>query len=309
MVFYAPMSRIQPTAFEAAYFEFDRPDEETRPMLCFALYGKGGIGKSTTSANVALALSEMGLKVMLVGCDPKADSTKLLRGGARVETVLDLLRTHHRSELPLERMITKGVGGVLLVEAGGPRPGVGCAGRGIIAAFEALKARRAFEIHHPDVVIFDVLGDVVCGGFAMPIREGWAKNVFIVTSGETMALYAASNIAEAVETFTERGYAMLGGLILNRRDVPDELEKVKETAEKLGTRIVGDLPRSVLVQKADEAGEALLVTDPESDMAESYRTLARSILAICRENARAGLVGEGRRAFGIIPETESEYWS
>lgn len=303
------MSRIQPTAFEAAYFEFDRPDEETRPMLCFALYGKGGIGKSTTSANVALALSEMGLKVMLVGCDPKADSTKLLRGGARVETVLDLLRTRHRSELPLERMITKGVGGVLLVEAGGPRPGVGCAGRGIIAAFEALKARRAFEIHHPDVVIFDVLGDVVCGGFAMPIREGWAKNVFIVTSGETMALYAASNIAEAVETFTERGYAKLGGLILNRRDVPDELEKVKETAEKLGTRIVGDLPRSVLVQKADEAGEALLVTDPESDMAESYRTLARSILSICRENARAGLVGEGRRAFGIIPETESEYWS
>ena len=129
------MPPIQPTAFEAAYFEFDRPDEETRPMLCFALYGKGGIGKSTTSANVALALAEMGLKVMLVGCDPKADSTKLLRGGAQVETVLDLLRTHHRSELPLERMITKGVGGVLLVEAGGPRPGVGCAGRGIIAAF------------------------------------------------------------------------------------------------------------------------------------------------------------------------------
>ena len=303
------MPPIQPTAFEAAYFEFDRPDEETRPMLCFALYGKGGIGKSTTSANVALALAEMGLKVMLVGCDPKADSTKLLRGGAQVETVLDLLRTHHRSELPLERMITKGVGGVLLVEAGGPRPGVGCAGRGIIAAFEALKARRAFEIHRPDVVIFDVLGDVVCGGFAMPIREGWAKNVFIVTSGETMALYAASNIAEAVATFAERGYAKLGGLILNRRDVPDERAKVEEAAARLGTRIVGDLPRSVLVQKADEAGEALLITDPESDMAESYRALARSILAICRENARTGLVGEGRRAFGIIPETESEYWS
>ena len=196
-------------------------------MLCFALYGKGGIGKSTTSANVALALAESGLKVMLVGCDPKADSTKLLRGGAKVETVLDLLRTHHRSTLPLERMVTVGEGGVLLVEAGGPRPGVGCAGRGIIAAFEALKARRAFEVHRPDVVIFDVLGDVVCGGFAMPIREGWAKNVFIVTSGESMALYAATNIAEAVDTFAERGYAKLGGLILNRRDVPEEREKVE----------------------------------------------------------------------------------
>lgn len=276
-------------------------------MLCFALYGKGGIGKSTTSANVALALAESGLKVMLVGCDPKADSTKLLRGGAKVETVLDLLRTHHRSTLPLERMVTVGEGGVLLVEAGGPRPGVGCAGRGIIAAFEALKARRAFEVHRPDVVIFDVLGDVVCGGFAMPIREGWAKNVFIVTSGESMALYAAANIAEAVDTFAERGYAKLGGLILNRRDVPEEREKVEAAAAALKTTIVGDLPRSPLVQKADEAGRALLLTDPESDMAESYRALARSILVICRENARAGLVGEGRRAFGVIPETESDF--
>ena len=276
-------------------------------MLCFALYGKGGIGKSTTSANVALALAESGLKVMLVGCDPKADSTKLLRGGAKVETVLDLLRTHHRSTLPLERMVTVGEGGVLLVEAGGPRPGVGCAGRGIIAAFEALKARRAFEVHRPDVVIFDVLGDVVCGGFAMPIREGWAKNVFIVTSGESMALYAAANIAEAVDTFAERGYAKLGGLILNRRDVPEEREKVEAAAAALKTTIVGDLPRSPLVHKADEAGRALLLTDPESDMAESYRALARSILAICRENARAGLVGEGRRAFGVIPETESDF--
>ena len=301
------MSRAEPTAFEAAYFEFDRPGDEGKTMLCFALYGKGGIGKSTTSANVALALAEMGLKVMLVGCDPKADSTKLLRGGAKVETVLDLLRTHHRSTLPLERMVTEGEGGVLLVEAGGPRPGVGCAGRGIIAAFEALKARRAFEVHRPDVVIFDVLGDVVCGGFAMPIREGWAKNVFIVTSGESMALYAASNIAEAVDTFAERGYAKLGGLILNRRDVPEEFEKVEETAKRLKTRIIGDLPRSPLVQKADEAGRALLLTDPESSMAESYRKLARSILEICRENAREGLVGEGRRAFGIIPESESEF--
>ena len=301
------MSRTTPTAFEAAYFEFDRPEESARQMLCFALYGKGGIGKSTTSANVALALSAAGLKVMLVGCDPKADSTKLLRGGRPVETVLDLLRSTRRSELPLERMVAEGEGGVLLVEAGGPRPGVGCAGRGIIAAFEALKARRAFEIYRPDIVIFDVLGDVVCGGFAMPIREGWAKNVFIVTSGEGMALYAAKNIAQAVDTFAERGYAKLGGLILNRRDFPDERRKVEEAAAELHTEIVGDLPRSELVQRADEAGRALLLSDPQSPMAEAYRKLAQSILEICRQNAAAGLSGAGRRAFGIIPEAESDF--
>ncbi len=301
------MSRVQPTAFESAYFEFDRPETDGAEMLCLAFYGKGGIGKSTTAANVALALAETGLRVMLVGCDPKSDSTRLLRKGRPVETVLDLLRSAHRSKIPLERMVSEGEGGVLCVEAGGPRPGVGCAGRGIIAAFEALKARRAFETLRPDVVIFDVLGDVVCGGFAMPIREGWARNVFIVTSGESMALYAASNIAQAVDTFAERGYARLGGLVLNRRDVPGEREKVEEAARALRTRIVGDLPRSELVQRSDEAGEALLLACPESAMAAAYRRLAGSILEICRENARAGLKGPGQRAFGVIPETESDF--
>lgn len=275
------MAKQEPTAFETTFFEFDRPPIADHPMTCFALYGKGGIGKSTTAANVALALAESGKTVMLVGCDPKADSTALLRGGEPIVTVLSLLRTKHKSELCLEDMVRRGKGGVLCVEAGGPRPGVGCAGRGIIAAFEALKTCRAFEVYKPDVVIFDVLGDVVCGGFAMPIRDGWAKNIFIVTSGENMAVHAAANIAVAVETFAERGYAHLGGLILNCRDVPNETAKVQELADDLKTKIIGTLPRSETVQKADEQGLTVLEAEPQSDMAERYRRLAAAILAAC----------------------------
>ncbi|MGN1209496.1 MAG: AAA family ATPase, partial [Duodenibacillus sp.] len=239
------------------------------------------IGKSTTSANVALALAESGKKVMLIGCDPKADSTSLLRAGKPVQTVLELLRTRHKSQLGLEEMVTEGTGGVLCVEAGGPKPGVGCAGRGIIAALEALKTHNAFEVYKPDVVIFDVLGDVVCGGFAMPIRDGWAKNIFIVTSGENMALHAAANIAVAVETFAERGYARLGGLIVNRRDVPRELEKVQELAGDVHTSVVGILPRSEEVLRADEAGVTVIEAFPEGTMAAEYRKLAAALLAAC----------------------------
>ena len=275
------MAQTSPTVFEATFFEFDRPPVSSHPMTCFALYGKGGIGKSTTAANIALALAESGKTVMLVGCDPKADSTALLRGGKPVETVLSLLRTRHKSQLRLEEMVTPGRGGVLCVEAGGPKPGVGCAGRGIIAALEALKTQNAFEVYKPDVVIFDVLGDVVCGGFAMPIRDGWAKNIFIVTSGENMAIHAAANIAVAVDTFAERGYARLGGLILNCRDVPRELEKVEELAGDIHTRIVGILPRSEEVQKADEAGVTVMEAAPEGSMAEEYRRLAKAVLAAC----------------------------
>lgn len=281
--------KSMPTAdsptLETVFFDYDRKPLSRHPMTCFAIYGKGGIGKSTTAANVALALAQSGKRVMLIGCDPKADSTALLRGDAKIDTVLSLLRTRHKSQLKLEEMVTEGKGGVLCVEAGGPRPGVGCAGRGIIAAFEALKAQDAFNVYRPDVVIFDVLGDVVCGGFAMPIRDGWAKNVFIVTSGENMAIHAAANIAMAVDTYAERGYARLGGLILNCRDVPREVEKVEELADDLKTKIVGRLPRSEVVQTADELGFTVLEHAPESEMAQHYRTLAQSLLDACAEPA------------------------
>lgn len=251
-------------------------------MIKIAVYGKGGIGKSTTISNVAAALAKQGLTVMQIGCDPKADSTVLLRHGEKMETVLDLVRTK-KNDFELSDMIKVGFGGVLCVEAGGPAPGMGCAGRGIIAALEKLKEKGAYETYQPDVIIYDVLGDVVCGGFSMPMRGGYADKVFVLTSGENMAIHAAANIAMAVENFKNRGYAKLGGLILNRRNVKREEEKVQELAEDIHTEIIGRLSHSELVPDAEEQKKTVLEAWPDSDMAQEYRTLADTILKICRE--------------------------
>ncbi|MBQ9881659.1 MAG: AAA family ATPase [Synergistes sp.] len=251
-------------------------------MIKIAIYGKGGIGKSTTASNIAVAFAEQGMKVMQIGCDPKADSTVNLRGGKKIPTVLELIRSRGAA-LTLEELVTPGYAGVLCVEAGGPAPGLGCAGRGIIAAIEKLKEKKAFEIYRPDAVIYDVLGDVVCGGFAMPIREGYAEKVFVVTSGENMAIHAAANIAEAVSNFRSRGYAALGGIILNRRNVPREDEKVAELASDVGSKIVGSLNFSSVVQQAEELSRTVLEAFPESETAAEYRKLASGVLAACGE--------------------------
>ena len=251
-------------------------------MIKIAIYGKGGIGKSTTASNIAVAFAEQGMKVMQIGCDPKADSTVNLRGGKKIPTVLELIRSRGAA-LTLEELVTPGYAGVLCVEAGGPAPGLGCAGRGIIAAIEKLKEKKAFDIYRPDAVIYDVLGDVVCGGFAMPIREGYAEKVFVVTSGENMAIHAAANIAEAVSNFRSRGYAALGGIILNRRNVPREDEKVAELASDVGSKIVGSLNFSSVVQQAEELSRTVLEAFPESETAAEYRKLASGVLAACGE--------------------------
>lgn len=247
-------------------------------MIKLAVYGKGGIGKSTTVSNVSAALAEKGLRVMQIGCDPKADSTVLLHGGKPCGTVLDLVRSRG-DDFSLDEMLVTGYAGVVCVEAGGPTPGLGCAGRGIIAALEKLEQKGAYETCRPDVVIYDVLGDVVCGGFSMPMRPGYAQKVFILTSGENMAIHAAANIAVAVENFAGRGYASLGGLILNRRNVPNEDEKAAELAADVRTRIVGTLDRSETVQAAEELGKTVIEAFPESEMAAQYRTLADRLLA------------------------------
>lgn len=252
-------------------------------MIRIAVYGKGGIGKSTTVSNMAAALAEKGMKVMQIGCDPKADSTILLRHGKKISTVLDLYN-EKRQDLKLEDMTTIGYGGVVCVEAGGPTPGLGCAGRGIITALEKLQETGAYESYKPDIVFYDVLGDVVCGGFSMPMRGGYADKVFIITSGENMAIHAGANIAMAVENFRNRGYATLGGIILNRRNVPREEEKVQELAEDFHTDIVGTLSRSALVLEAEEQGKTVLEAFPDSEMAEEYRTLAAQILKACGED-------------------------
>ena len=252
-------------------------------MIKIAVYGKGGIGKSTTVSNVATALAELGLTVMQIGCDPKADSTIQLRHGEAVPTVLDLYN-EKKQALQLEDMIRIGYNGVICVEAGGPTPGLGCAGRGIITALEKLKELGAYDVYKPDVVIYDVLGDVVCGGFSMPMRNGYADKVFIITSGENMAIHAAANIAMAVDNFKNRGYAELGGFILNRRDVPREEEKVEELAEDFRTSVIGTLSHSEQVPMSEEQKKTLMECYPDSDMAEEYRTLAKQMYAICRED-------------------------
>lgn len=251
-------------------------------MLKIAIYGKGGIGKSTISSNLSVALAKKGYKVMQIGCDPKADSTIQLHEGKGVASILDIIRAKG-DKAGLEELVTEGCEGVLCAEAGGPTPGMGCAGRGIITAFEALEERHAFDIYRPDVVIYDVLGDVVCGGFAMPIREGYADKVFIVTSGENMAIYAAANIACAVKAFEARGYAGLGGLILNRRGVKREQEKAEELARDMGTDIIASLDFSPLVGEAEELGKTVMEVFPDSDVAGEYRKLADAVLAVSRE--------------------------
>lgn len=246
-------------------------------MKKLAIYGKGGIGKSTTVSNVAAALAEKGCKVMQIGCDPKADSTITLRHGQPLTTVLELVRGGNLGP-KLEDMVLEGYGGVLCVEAGGPTPGLGCAGRGIIAALEKLEAAGAYEVYRPDVVLYDVLGDVVCGGFTMPMRSGYADAVYILTSGENMAIHAAANIASAVERFQGRGYAKLGGFLLNRRNVKREEEKAEELAEDFHSKILYRLPHCDLVPEAEEQSKTVLEAYPNSQMAAEYRALAQVLM-------------------------------
>ena len=246
-------------------------------MIKIAVYGKGGIGKSTTVSNVAAALAEKELKVMQIGCDPKADSTMQLRHGEAVPTVLELVN-QRKNDFELEDMVRIGFGGVVCVEAGGPTPGMGCAGRGIITALEKLKEKGAYEVYQPDVVLYDVLGDVVCGGFAAPIREGYAEKVLIVTSGEKMALYAANNISSAVRNFEDRSYARVFGIVLNHRNVENETEKVQAFAQKSNIPIVGEIPRSDEIIRWEDQGKTVIEGNAKSEISRRFFDLAEMLL-------------------------------
>ena len=247
-------------------------------MRKLAIYGKGGIGKSTTTSNLSAALSMLGLKVMQIGCDPKADSTKNLMGGNFIPTVLEVMNKKG-DNITLEDIVFEGFNGVLCVEPGGPTPGVGCAGRGIIAAFEKLAELNAFEVYQPDIVIYDVLGDVVCGGFSMPIRNGYADEVYIVTSGEMMSMYAASNISTAVNQFKNRGYASLKGLILNAKNVENEYELVQKLATEINSSIYHYIPRDKVVQLSENDGKTVIEKESSCEMANVYLELAKKIIA------------------------------
>lgn len=247
-------------------------------MLKIAIYGKGGIGKSTVTSNLAAAFAAMGKRVIQIGCDPKADSTINLLGGKPVEPVMNFMRRTDRDPETLEEISRQGFGGVLCIETGGPTPGLGCAGRGIIATFQLLEDLRLFETWKPDVVLYDVLGDVVCGGFAAPIREGYAEKVLIVTSGEKMALYAANNISSAVRNFEDRSYARVFGIVLNHRNVENEMEKVQAFSEKIGVPIVGEVPRSDEIIRWEDQGKTVIEGNPDSEISKCFFDLAELLL-------------------------------
>jgi len=246
-------------------------------MRQIAIYGKGGIGKSTTTQNLVAGLAAMGKKIMIVGCDPKADSTRLILHAKAQNTVMDLVRELGTVEdLEIDSVMKIGYEGVKCVESGGPEPGVGCAGRGVITAINFLEENGAYT---PDLdfVFYDVLGDVVCGGFAMPIREGKAEEIYIVCSGEMMAMYAANNISKGILKYATSGKVRLAGLICNARKTDKEFELVTALAEKLGTQMIHFVPRDNQVQRAEMRRMTVIEYSPEHPQAQEYRTLAQKI--------------------------------
>ncbi|MCL4460612.1 MAG: nitrogenase iron protein [Nitrospirae bacterium] len=245
-------------------------------MRQIAFYGKGGIGKSTTSQNTLAALSEMGKKILIVGCDPKADSTRLILHAKAQNTVLSLAAEAGTVEdLEIEDVMKTGFRDIRCVESGGPEPGVGCAGRGVITSINFLEENGAYD--GVDYVSYDVLGDVVCGGFAMPIRENKAQEIYIVTSGEMMAMYAANNIAKGILKYANSGGVRLGGLVCNERQTDREYELIEALAKRLNTQLIHFVPRNNVVQHAELRRMTVLEFAPESSQAEEYRQLARKV--------------------------------
>jgi nitrogenase iron protein NifH len=250
-----------------------------------AFYGKGGIGKSTTSQNTLAALAEMGQKILIVGCDPKADSTRLILHAKAQNSILSLAAEKGTIEdIELEEVMKYGYQKIRCVESGGPEPGVGCAGRGVITAINFLEENGAYE--NLDYVSYDVLGDVVCGGFAMPIRENKAQEIYIVMSGEMMAMYAANNISKGILKYANSGGVRLGGLICNERQTDKELDLAENMAKKLGSKLIYFVPRDNVVQHAELRRMTVIEYAPDSEQAGHYRNLAKAI----HENAGQGVI-------------------
>lgn len=253
-------------------------------MRQIAIYGKGGIGKSTVSSNLSMALRERGLEVMQVGCDPKRDSTRSLTGGRMIPTVLETLRDllrvgRDQNAIMLQDIVFLGDRGVRCVESGGPEPGVGCAGRGVLTALQILKDLKAFDTYKVDVVLYDILGDVVCGGFAQPIREGFAQEIYLLCSGSFMSLYAANNIAKGIRRLARRGDTGLAGVICNSSgEEAFEKSMLSEFAQMLGSRLIAAIPRSSVIQSCEVEGQTVLQHSPQSVEADVFRGLAQRVL-------------------------------
>ncbi len=257
-------------------------------MRQIAFYGKGGIGKSTIGSNIVAALSDSGLSVLMIGCDPKSDCTRNLTGEVQIPTILDVSRDKgierlgleelvEGKEIKLDEVVHKGYGGVHCAECGGPRPGFGCAGRGVIVAIDLLNKLNVFEELKPDIVLYDVLGDVVCGGFAMPLRRGLADEVYIVTSADYLALYAANNISKGISEFANKGGSPLGGIIYNVRGMLDEADVVYDFAEKIGSHVIGHIPNAHEIAEAEIDGNTVIEYDGNTEIASLFRELAVKI--------------------------------
>ena len=243
-----------------------------------AIYGKGGIGKSTTTQNTAAAMAHFhGKKIFIHGCDPKADSTRLILGGKPQESLMDTLRAVGAEKVTLDKVVRKGFHDILCVESGGPEPGVGCAGRGVITAIDLMENQGAYT-DDLDFVFFDVLGDVVCGGFAMPIRDGKAQEVYIVASGEMMAIYAANNICKGLLKYAKQSGVRLGGIIFNSRNVDREKEFLEEFTASIGTQMIHFVPRDNIVQKAEFNKKTVTEYDETQNQAKEYSALAEKII-------------------------------
>ena len=239
-----------------------------------AIYGKGGIGKSTISANITAALSARGLRVLQIGCDPKHDSTRLLLDGREPPTVMDYIRNTRKDDMSLFDVVAEGYGRSMCVEAGGPEPGVGCAGRGILSTFDLLD-ELGMDRLEADVTIYDVLGDVVCGGFAVPLRNDYAEKVFIVTSGEFMSIYAANNILRGVRNYDP---LRIGGIIFNSRGEDEERARVHAFADAVGLPIVMEIPRSPLFLEGERMGKTVVEHFPDSELTKRFHLLAEIML-------------------------------
>lgn len=244
-----------------------------------ALYGKGGIGKSTISSNLTAALSYMDLNPAQIGCDPKADSVNTLVGGNFIPTISENVQKFGVSESTITNSVYRGFNNIIAAESGGPPPGQGCAGRGVLVALEYLEKYNIFDLFGIDFVIYDVLGDIVCGGFAQPIRQGFAQEIYIVTSAEYLALYAANNIAQSIRLFASQGIsAKAAGIIHNKRNVEGEDELVENFADLLGIPFIGHIPRSNLVQQSEQLGKTVIEAFDDSTQAECYFQLAYNIV-------------------------------
>jgi len=267
-------------------------------MLKIAIYGKGGIGKSTVASNLSAAFSTLGYKVLQIGCDPKADSTRNIMG-RRIPTVLGILRDKGYSKKYREEdFVFYGFSNIACIEAGGPEPGVGCAGRGILSMVDVLKELKIFEKDW-DVIIYDVLGDIVCGGFSVPIREGFADAVYIVTSGEFMPIYAANNIMKGIKRFIKRGGSRLGGIIHNSRGKGDDLEVVEEFAKLTSTKVIQSIPRSEEILKAELEMKTVIEKFPDSEISSIFKTLAKKIIENKQLHEPRPLSDEEIENFGV----------